>query len=70
MQGLNFNELGFGSRRAGFPQETTVDQFFDEEQFDAHRRLGCELAQQMIDAVDLEQLQRELNEPDSADELS
>lgn len=52
---MNFGELGFGSRRAGFPQESTMDQFFDEEQFDAHRRLGCVLAQRMIDETNLEQ---------------
>ena len=51
--GMRFNELGFGSRREGFPQESTVDQFFDEEQFDAHRRFGCELARRMIDEADL-----------------
>ena len=57
--GMAFAELGFGSRRAGFPQETTVDQFFDEEQFDAHRRLGCELARRMIDEIGLGERLRE-----------
>ena len=52
--GMGFAELGYGSRRAGFPQESTVDQFFDEEQFDAHRRLGCELARRLADEVGLE----------------
>ena len=53
--GMRFTELGFGSQRAGFPRETTVDQFFDEEQFDAHRRLGCELTRRLIEETDLEQ---------------
>ena len=57
--GMAFAEVGFGSRLAGFPQETTADQFFDEEQFDAHRRLGCELARRMIDGVDLGRRLRE-----------
>ena len=51
---MAFAEVGFGGRRAGFPRESTVDQFFDEEQFDAHRRLGCELARRMIEATGLE----------------
>ena len=54
--GLDFDELGFGSRRAGFPQESTADQFFDEEQFDAHRRLGCALAGRLVDEVDVARL--------------
>jgi len=57
--GMRFGELGFGSRRAGFPRESTVDQFFDEEQLDAHRRLGCELARRMSDEVSPERRLRE-----------
>ena len=53
--GMRFSELGYGSRRKGFPQESTVDQFFDEEQFDAHRRLGCELARRLIGETGFEQ---------------
>ena len=54
VSGMSFSDVGFGSQREGFPQETTVDQFFDEEQFDAHRRLGCELARRLIEESDLE----------------
>ena len=67
--GLQFGDLGYGSRRAGFPQETTVDQFFDEEQFDAHRRLGCELSRRMIEAIDLERLLREPDNIDATDRI-
>jgi hypothetical protein len=52
---LGFEHLGYGSMRAGFPQESTVDQFFDEEQFEAHRRLGHALAGQMIREVGLKE---------------
>jgi len=50
---MDFDLLGHGSRRDGFPQETTVDQFFDEEQFDAHRRLGVELARRLLEQTDM-----------------
>jgi hypothetical protein len=32
--------LAYQSRQAEFPQQTTGDQFFDEEQWEAYRRLG------------------------------
>ena len=32
---------------ADFPDETTADQFFDEDQFDAYRLLGSEIAEQL-----------------------
>jgi hypothetical protein len=60
--GLGFEFFGHGSTRAGFPHETTVDQFYDEEQFEAHRRLGYALADQMIREVGLEERIRRLDE--------
>ncbi len=35
-----------------FPHETTADQFFDENQFEAYRHLGFEVARRMIVACD------------------
>ena len=61
---MEFSERGYSSRRAGFPQETTINRFFDEAQFDAHCRLGCELAQRMIEESDLERLIIELDATD------
>ena len=59
---LGFEHFGYGSTRAGFPQESTVDQFFDEEQFEAHRRLGYALTDEMIDETGLEDRVRRLEE--------
>lgn len=35
---------GYKARNADFPHQTTLDQFFDEEQFEAYRELGYRLA--------------------------
>jgi hypothetical protein len=35
-----------------FPNETTADQFFDEDQLEAYRELGMEIAEQMLQALD------------------
>jgi hypothetical protein len=34
-----------------FPHETTADQFFSEDQFEAYRRLGCHIAQQAFRSI-------------------
>lgn len=39
-----------------FPDQSTADQFFDEEQFEAYRELGYHIASTMIGAVQLGQL--------------
>ncbi|MBK1661859.1 hypothetical protein, partial [Paracraurococcus ruber] len=41
--------LEYRSRYADFPQETTADQFFSEEQFEAYRRLGWHMAAAVVD---------------------
>ena len=35
-------------RNVDFPNETTADQFFDEEQLEAYRELGMAIAQEAI----------------------
>jgi hypothetical protein len=40
--------LKYHQRRPVFPQETTGDQFFSEEQFEAYRRLGQDMARQLL----------------------
>lgn len=37
--------MGYKSRHPDFPDETTADQFFDEEQFEAYRMLGMHIAE-------------------------
>lgn len=62
---LDFEQYGYGSIRPDFPEETTVDQFFDEEQFEAHRRLGYALAHRMIQGTDFEERIRRLDQMES-----
>ncbi len=39
---------GYRARNKDFPHQTTLDQFFDEEQFEAYRELGYRLASQLF----------------------
>jgi len=45
--GLTADILGYKDANEEFPHETTADQFFDEEQFEAYRELGYRLTDQM-----------------------
>ena len=38
---------GYKGAHPDFPDETTADQFFNEDQFDAYRLLGNEIAEQL-----------------------
>lgn len=44
---------GYKGAHPDFPDETTADQFFDEEQFEAYRELGHHIAQAMIAGLGL-----------------
>ena len=46
---------GYKGKHPDFPDESTADQFFDEEQFEAYRELGYAITQQLVldTAVDL-----------------
>jgi hypothetical protein len=39
---------GYKRRNADFPHQTTLDQFFDEDQFEAYRELGYRLSAQLF----------------------
>jgi hypothetical protein len=39
---------GYKARNADFPHQTTLDQFFDEEQFEAYRELGYRLTARLF----------------------
>lgn len=45
---------GYKGAHPDFPDESTVDQFFDEDQFEAYRLLGYNLATQLFDKTSLE----------------
>lgn len=53
IQNLNFTTSGYLAKNSAFPHQSTADQFFDPDQFDAYRNLGYESASQMIAALDL-----------------
>jgi len=38
---------GYKGQHPDFPDESTADQFFDEEQFEAYRELGYEITKQL-----------------------
>jgi hypothetical protein len=51
---MDFTTAGYLANNPAFPHQTTADQFFDPDQFDAYRFLGYESATQMIQALDLQ----------------
>jgi hypothetical protein len=46
--GLPHDVVGYAARHAGFPQETTADQFFDEAQWESYRALGYVMAHKLL----------------------
>jgi|GEM_PF-469274 len=53
VQGLDFATLGYRAINADFPHQTTVDQFFDPDQFQAYRDLGRNSCSIMATTLDL-----------------
>jgi hypothetical protein len=51
-RGLPGDLYGYKARNNDFPHQTTLDQFFDEEQFEAYRELGYRLASQLFRDID------------------
>jgi hypothetical protein len=51
---MDFTTAGYLANNPGFPHQTTADQFFDPDQFDAYRFLGYESAIQMMNALNLQ----------------
>ncbi|MFQ5649545.1 MAG: hypothetical protein ACE5IY_06345 [bacterium] len=49
-QGLPADIYGYKSANPSFPDQSTADQFFDEEQFESYRELGYQLTQQMLNS--------------------
>jgi hypothetical protein len=48
-KGLPADIYAYKSQNDKFPHQSTADQFFDEEQFEAYRELGYHLAKKMCD---------------------
>jgi hypothetical protein len=53
VRGLSFATRGYRAEHADFPHESTVDQFFKPDQFEAYRDLGFRSGMHMISALDL-----------------
>jgi hypothetical protein len=56
VDGLPLELRGYKGKNPAFPDQSTGDQFFDEDQFEAYRELGYRIAEAMIGDVDLEDL--------------
>ena len=54
IRGMDFTTAGYLATNPTFPHQSTIDQFFDQDQFDAYRYLGYDTAQQLIEDLDLE----------------
>ena len=48
IKGLSLLVKGYKAANPAFPDQSTGDQFFDEEQFEAYRELGYEIADRMV----------------------
>ena len=48
IKGLGIRLKGYKGANPDFPDQSITDQFFDEEQFEAYRELGYEIARRMI----------------------
>ena len=53
ISGLGLITRGYKGAHPDFPDQTTADQFFDEEQFEAYRELGYEISGKMIKDRDI-----------------
>jgi hypothetical protein len=49
--GMNADTVSYWRRNPDFPNQTTADQFFDEEQLEAYRELGMAIAQTAVKAL-------------------
>ena len=53
---LPIDVLGYKNDNPSFPNQSTVDQFFDEAQFEAYRQLGLHIANTMVSKLGKEYL--------------
>jgi hypothetical protein len=53
---LSMTAKGYKGANPDFPNQTTADQFFDDEQFEAYREVGYRVAEEMIDDLALDGL--------------
>ena len=53
IEGMDFTTAGYLAANPTFPHQSTVDQFFDQDQFDAYRYLGYDTGLRVIDTLQL-----------------
>ena len=53
IESLHIKAKGYRGAHADFPNESTADQFFDEEQFEAYREVGYRICTQMVEDLGL-----------------
>ena len=71
ISGLSMQTQAYKGVNPNFPDQSTADQFFDEEQFEAYRELGYRIATRMIDHTGLKTIIDDFDyAPDSHGKLS
>ena len=56
VRGLSLETRGYKGEHPAFPDESTADQFFDEQQFEAYRELGFRIGSEMVAGARLKDL--------------
>ena len=46
--GLGADVMGYKKQNKSFPDQSTIDQFFDELQFEAYRELGFQIGHRLL----------------------
>lgn len=67
---LSMEALGYAGAHPSFPDESTGDQFFDEEQFEAYRELGYRIGSDMVSKVNPSGIITRLDAGDTAEYLA
>jgi hypothetical protein len=69
IEGLPIELLGYRAKNPEFPDQSTSDQFFDEDQFEAYRELGYRIAKSMISALSLGEMLEKIQPSRAADDI-
>lgn len=70
IEGLSMKALSYAGANPAFPDQTTADQFFDEEQFEAYRELGYKIASKMYCDLEPHEIVKDLDDGKSANEIT
>jgi hypothetical protein len=72
IKALGIKAKGYKGAQPNFPDESTGDQFFNEEQFEAYREVGYRIADTMCQdkKLDLTRILQQINRPANSAERS